>query len=221
MSLTLHPALDRPDPQQNPATDTGSPATTTTAATPAAPPAAAASGEPNPRPANPDPDPAALIEQLHDGSIEPGQLTGRQRRQCVEHLTEAGFTNEQVARFMRVCVRTVRRDRARLRRLHAVHPGVELGDQLLGEFGRQTDAALQRLTRLATDPNTPAYARLWAEESISRISHRYFEAARRAGYIEGGDRRIRNILKEQHNQRCRAEGIVPGSREDLLRRIME
>jgi len=210
MSLALRSPFHAPapPPQATPPEATPPEATPPDATPPEATAPHAGSADP-PASAPAEPDAAGLIEQLHDGRIKPGRLTGRQRRRCVEHLTEAGFTNEQVAQFMHISVRTVRRDRARLRRRHAVKPSPELGDHLLGEFGRQTDASIQRLTRLATDPSTPAYARLWAEDAISRISHRYFEAARRAGYVESGGRRIKGELFRRDQARRRAQGRDP------------
>ena len=112
------------------------------------------------------------------------------RQQCVGHLTLEGFTSGEIAQLMRISERTVRRDRAAVRQTDALAPARSLGDELLGEFQRLTLASVQRLTRLARDPEAPHYARMWAEESIVRIYQRFIDTAHRLRYIEDGRARL-------------------------------
>lgn len=132
----------------------------------------------------------ALVRGLHDGRVLPGDLSLEMRQRCVDHLTLEGFASGEIAELMKISERTVRRDRAAIRRDHAVEPDLRLGDELLGEFQRIILASIQRLVRLARDPETPAYARLWAEESIVRMYQRLIDTAQRMNYISNGGRRL-------------------------------
>ncbi len=132
----------------------------------------------------------ALIEQVHDGRLDPATLSPEQRRRCVENLSNREFSNGDIAALMRTSERTVRRDRAALRAEAAVAPDTTLGDQLLGEFERHVDRAIARLNRVSRDEASPPYARMWAAEAVVRVYKQYLEAAQRLGYIEDGRRRL-------------------------------
>ncbi len=112
---------------------------------------------------------ARLVQEIHAGRIQADSLSAELRRQCVGHLTIEGCATSDIAALMRVPERTIRRDRAMVRREEAVGPSLTLGDELLGEYQRFTLASVQRLTRMCNAAEEPAYARLWAEEAISRV----------------------------------------------------
>lgn len=133
---------------------------------------------------------AALIERLHAGTLRAADLPVERRRACVGHLCEEGLTAAETARLMGIGERTVRRDRAALRREAGLEPGRTLGDELLGEFERVVSTSNARLTRLSQDPRTPAYVRLHAEEARVRNYHRLIEMAHRLRYVESGTGRL-------------------------------
>src|SRR5262249_53755391 len=96
-----------------------------------------------------------LVRLIHDGQIPPDALTPERRQQCVSQLALEGFSNAEIAQLMRTSERTVRRERLAARRDEPVTPDPMLGDELLGEFQRLAHAGIQRLTRLARDPDAP------------------------------------------------------------------
>lgn len=141
-----------------------------------------------------------LVRRLHGGEVAVSQLPRAVRCECIEHLAGEGFTTSQIAQVLGVSDRTVRRDRAVFRRRHAVAPDRRLGDELFGEYYRLTLASIQRLTRLACDPETPAYCRVWAERAIGASYQRLIETAHRLHYLEDGRSRL-----EQQRQADPAE----------------
>jgi hypothetical protein len=145
--------------------------------------------------------PAAVVERVHAGTLDPGALSAEVRRACVGHLGEQGFTSGEIAEVMKITERTVRRDRAALRREHGMGPDRELGDELLGEFERVVSTANARLTRLARDPEVSAYARLWAEEAQVRNYKRLIEMAHRLRYVESGQSRLAAQRREEGGNR--------------------
>ena len=134
-----------------------------------------------------------LVAAINDGQVSPESLPMAKRQQCVDRLTLDGFSNSDIAELMHISERTVRRDRAAIRRDHAVEPDRRLGDELMGEFQRLILASVQRLVRLANDPQTPAYARLWVEEAIVRNYQRLIDTAHRLHYFENGAQRLREV----------------------------
>lgn len=133
---------------------------------------------------------AALVRALCDGQVRAEDLSLDDRRCCVDHLTFEGFSNSEIAELMHTTERTVRRDRVAARGEHAIRPDRQLGDELLGEFHRIVLASVRRLVRMAHDPQTPPYARLWAEESMVRNYQRLIEMARKLRYFEDGGTRL-------------------------------
>jgi len=131
-----------------------------------------------------------LLRNLSVGAIDPETLPIETRRRCVEHLTHQAFTNDEIAELMRVTERTIQRDRAALRKETRLEPDRRLGDELLGEYERIVSACVARLTRLARDPSVHPYARLWADEAMSKTYARFIDAAYRLNYFESGRERL-------------------------------
>ncbi|MEE9211786.1 MAG: hypothetical protein V3U29_03940, partial [Phycisphaeraceae bacterium] len=99
-----------------------------------------------------------------------------------------------------------------IRRDHAVSPDLALGDELLGEFQRIILASIQRLVRLTREPDTPAYARLWAEEAIVRMYQRLIDTAHRLHYVADGRGRLAHQRDtdpaEQQRQKDRMASLM-------------
>ncbi len=157
-----------------------------------------------------------LLQRLHGGELKPDQLTLEDRQRCISQLTTEGFSNAEIGHLLRLSERTVRRDRAALRRDEALKPGASLGDELMGEFHRLTLAGVQRLTHLVQDRQAPAYVRLWAEEAIIRIYQRFLDTTHKLNYIRDGAGRLQHQLDldpEEHEHRAfaRFKLLNPGA----------
>jgi hypothetical protein len=129
------------------------------------------------------------LRMVHTGEVVPSDIPPEVRRECIEQLTLQGFSAADIAEMFHISERTVRREREAVRNESTIAPDLQLGDRLLGEYERWTLASLQRLARLAHDASAPAYARLWAEEALSRNYQRLIQTADKLGYIEHGDKR--------------------------------
>jgi DNA-binding CsgD family transcriptional regulator len=141
-----------------------------------------------------------IIRLIDEGRLAAASLPATARQRCVHYLTLEGFTNWEIAQLLKIADRTVRRDRAANRRDHAVAPERYLGDELLGEFQQFTLASIQRLTRMTRDTSAPPYARLWAEDAISRVYARFLNSARQLNYLENGTVRLKRSIKADPNE---------------------
>ncbi len=157
-----------------------------------------------------------LVHRLHAGELDPAELSPDLRRQCVDHLALEGFSAADTGELLRLSVRTVQRDRAATRREHALPPSLTLGDEMLGEYQRLTLASVERLTRLARDPDTPPYARLWAEEAINRMYQRLILTARRLHHLDDGSKRLEHLHATDPAARQRARERRAGVMRDLM-----
>ena len=146
-----------------------------------------------------DPDTPAhdLIIALHQGRIDPAHLTADQRQQCVELLTTQGFTNDQIAVQLRAHVRTIQRDRKAIRHAQAMVPDLDMADELLGDLRRATDESVQRLRRIANDPDAPVRARLAADQSIAKLHLSLIHTARELNYFDATSHRLNRLWKQQ------------------------
>jgi len=149
-----------------------------------------------------------LLSDLANGNLTPEAMPKPQRLRCVEYLSEHGYSADESAHLLRVSPRTIKRDRAEARKNQALEPGIDLGDQLMGEHHRLATASIERLTRLALDAETPAYARLWAEESILRIHQRLLDNARKLHYFPTGNNRLRHLVKMDPDQAQRDQEFL-------------
>ena len=125
----------------------------------------------------------SLLADLESGTRRFGRLAAEERRQCIAHLTDEGHSAAAIAARLGIGERTVTRERAAIRREGALSADAATGPELLGEFQRLTLQSIGRLVRLAHDPQSPPYVRLWAEEAIARNYKRFVEAAHRLGYV--------------------------------------
>lgn len=148
-----------------------------------------------------------IVERIHAGSLAAESLPAEVRRRCVSQLTAEGFSGTEIAALLHMGERTVRRDRAALRKEEALAPSRFLGDELLGEFQRIALASVQRLTRMAHANDVPPYARLWAEEAMNRIYQRFLETTHRLDYFYGGRARLHHewYCDPQEIERSRKE----------------
>lgn len=152
-----------------------------------------------------------LVQRLREGQVSPEGLSNEQRVEWVDLLTTQGYSSSEIAALLRIGERTVRRDRAAIRREGALTPHLALGDEMLGEYQRFTLGAMRRLAKLCRDPSAKPEVRLKSEEVCSRVYQRFIETARRMEYIEGGGRRLR----------YQRETSAEEQKRELLRRASE
>ena len=133
---------------------------------------------------------ADLLGRLSEGRLAPADLTEPQRRCCVAPLTFDGFSNAQTTALLDISDRTLRRDRAAIRRDNAMEPSLTLVDELMGEYHSYVLASVRRLSRLAGDMQQPAYARLYADEAIPRLLERMIRMIREYRYTGDAGNRL-------------------------------
>lgn len=153
---------------------------------------------------------AVILDRLSRQELDPTLLPVEVRRDCVDQLTQDGFTLAQIGQLLCISDRAVSRDRAAIQRDGALPPGRKLGDELLGNLQRQTNSLTQRLTQLAIDDGAPHYVRVWAWQVIHRAARDLLDAAIRLQYLETGQTRLdydrATDPKEQKRNRERIQG---------------
>ena len=143
------------------------------------------------RPGRAGPLPAhLLLHRIQAGLLAPDQLTQAQRRACVHHLSQDGFSNLDIAQLLDIHERTVQRDRRAHRKSEALRPDCFLGDELMGEYQSLAQGSIQRPIRLSQDQIASATSRLRIEETIYRIFHRFLQTMRELDYFERGSARL-------------------------------
>lgn len=160
-----------------------------------------------------------IIRRISDGALSIDDLPVDLRRACVSHLTIDGYSCSEICAVLKMAERTVRRDRSAARKDEAIAPDLYLGDELLGEYHRLTLASIQRLTRLAREPETPPYARLWAEESMSRCYQRLIDIAHKLNYTESGRERLNHHRQTDPGAKMRSEEIDTLNKEMLRKPV--
>lgn len=77
---------------------------------------------------------AGMIQQIRAGTLDPGILDREQRQLCVEALHYECISPSNIAQFLKVSDRTVRRDLAEIRVKNALTPNPDLARQIIGEY---------------------------------------------------------------------------------------
>lgn len=126
---------------------------------------------------------AEVLGRLDQGTLSAESLTVPMRQRCVCHLTHRGYSSSEIASRLKLNQRTVRRYREAARREEAMTPDEQTPREMMGEFRRMTYQSIGLLRRMSYDPQTPAYARLWAQEAIGRTYKRFIDTARSMGYL--------------------------------------
>ncbi len=162
----------------------------------------------------------ALIRRIQSGDADPAGLDPAERRECVDYLDEQGFDRHQIAATLRTSVRTITRDRTALRRKRAMRPTLGLGDELVGDLCEQTRRSIGRLVHLVRQPDTPAYARLWAEESMQRMQLQLIKTVFERGYARGGKGRLDHLLATDKDTHRRYQETDAADRARVLGRTL-
>lgn len=167
---------------------------------------------------------ADLLRAITAGQLDPTTLPPDARRRCVEYLNAQGYTVGETALALRTSERTIQRDRARLRKEHAMVPGVALGDELMGELRDTIAASNERLMRLCRDDASPPYVKVWAENTIVKNQLQLIKQARALGYFADATVRLREQIEEDPGtkrraakQHARVQAVMRGENPDLPR----
>ena len=115
----------------------------------------------------------ALVQAIAAGRIESASVSVSDRRRCVESLTRIGYTVAEMADVLGVTERTIKRDRAAIRRAIALAAREEQRDELVGEYRDLTLESIQRLRRICNDADAPAQVRLGAEKQLTHAMREY------------------------------------------------
>ena len=147
---------------------------------------------------------ADLLRAITSRQLEPTNLPPDARRRCVEYLTAQGYTVGESALTLATSERTIQRDRALLRKEHAMLPGVSLGDEMMGELRDTVAASNERLMRLCRDDNAPPYVKVWAENTIVKNQLQLIKQARELCYFADATPRLDEKIDEDPGTKRRA-----------------
>lgn len=115
---------------------------------------------------------AETLRAIHEGACAPEQLDTPDRQALVGHLTAEGWSVARTAQLLRVADRTIHRDRARIRRAHAVERSPQVVAESIGRLIQEADTSLQHLRQIGRDPAAEPRDRIEAERSAFHIVER-------------------------------------------------
>ena len=99
------------------------------------------------------------------------------------HGALEGLTVQEIADLFGVNDRTIRRDKAKIRKSNALRPSGDIEAELLGEYHVHVELAVSRLNRLFRDPAASVADKITAIKSASAIWDQFVDRLNSIGWI--------------------------------------
>ncbi len=112
-----------------------------------------------------------LLQAINSGQIDPGALTGQQRRACVEVIRASGRSVSEIAKFLKTSDGTIKRHLRELRKAHAEALTPQYINEQRGVNQQRLDQAIQELIALARAKDTPPRVKANALAMVATFSH--------------------------------------------------
>jgi hypothetical protein len=125
----------------------------------------------------------ATLRALQSGELSGSTLSTGDRRRVVEHLWAEGYSVTETAEIVRVCERTIHRDRACLKQANAIRPDPGFIPEMVGSLVRQAEQSVTRLRRLSRDKGAAASAKIEAELGCWSVSRELVSTLQSLGYL--------------------------------------
>lgn len=125
----------------------------------------------------------SIIRELQSGATLAASLSSADRQRVVEHLMGEGLSVVDTAEMLKVCERTVHRDRAAIREANAVEPYPGFVGEIVGSIVLHADASIARLRRIARDKQASLAAKIQAELGCWQVARELVETLQSLAYL--------------------------------------
>ena len=116
-----------------------------------------------------------IIQQIKTRELKGKDLDPDDRRRCVRHMTDEGYSIVQIAQIFGVSERTIARDRAVIRQENAFLPGPDFEAEIIGELTHQARFVIGRMLRLARSATDAPGIQLEAIRTIWTVTREYVQ----------------------------------------------
>jgi hypothetical protein len=124
-----------------------------------------------------------LIQQIKDGSLDPGTIGKDLRQQCVEVFLGEGYTVASMAQVFDACEKTIRRDIDDIRERNAITPDISLAKKTIGEMVTYARIHRDYLMRLARAKDASVSEKSQAEYLAARVGLELIGKMQTLGYL--------------------------------------
>lgn len=97
--------------------------------------------------------PISLINAIKKKHLNVKNLTEEQKLVCIELMDNEGFSGAELAEFLKVSTRTIRRYKAKIRQQNAVKIGPNFKAEQLGYILQRAQAAISHLHKISKESN--------------------------------------------------------------------
>lgn len=126
-----------------------------------------------------------LLNRLEAKQISGRSLHAVDRQDIVEYLVSDGRPTAEIALFLDLSVRTVERDREKIREKNTLRRDAGLSDRLLGQVLAEADVNVQKLWRIAGGKNVDARVKVEALGRAADIRIKSVELIHNLGHLGG------------------------------------
>lgn len=139
-----------------------------------------------------------LIRDIRSGVVSPKSLSTEDRRRAVEHLMLEGGTTAEIASALKVCERTISRDKTSIRKENAVRVDPAMAGEVVGQMLARADSSIGSLTRIARSRETPPAVRVEAEKAAWGVKISLVDRLQRLGYLPTAPTQAHVLADHRH-----------------------
>lgn len=127
--------------------------------------------------------PISLLNAIKEKRINVKNLTEEQKLTCVELMEQEGISGAEIAEFLKVSTRTIRRYKEKIRRENAVRIDSNFKAEQLGYILQRAQLAVVNLQRITKDNNCPHSVKARAIKDTWTIIKKLTKILQSLGYL--------------------------------------
>lgn len=124
-----------------------------------------------------------IIQQIKTRELKGKDLDPDDRRRCVRHMTDEGYSIVQIAQIFGVNERTIARDRAVIRQENRFLPDPDFEAETIGDLTHQARFVIGRMLRLARSVTDAPAIELEALRTIWTVTRELVQCLQGLGYL--------------------------------------
>lgn len=136
----------------------------------------------------------SVIRQIKARTMRGKELAPEDRQACVLHLGVEGLSIPEIAEFLGVHERTIKRDRRAMREANTIVHDPAMAGQMAGQLVQEAEVAVARIRRAVRDKDTPVGVKVEAERHCFSICNEMIGRLQSLGFLPTATQNIRADL---------------------------
>ncbi len=142
----------------------------------------------------------ALLQEIRSGHRAPQSISPAERRSLVSMLMVEGQSTADIAHLLKVCDRTIERDKKAIREENAIAKDPKFVEQMVGRLVREAETCTQRIRKALRERDATVAEKIEGEHRCFQIADALAERLQSLGYLPTAAQKVEAELVGQRNQ---------------------